>query len=163
VTAKLDRGVPDQSQEQLRAAEHPPLRAWTALARCYSTIVRAASRDVSRHDLSLPQFAVLEVLYHKGPLPLGQIGALLLVTGGNVTYVVDELEARGLVRRDRSPHDRRVVNASLTARGTELMDTVFPEHAAFVTELFGALDDAELAELRRLVKKLGLSVAAKAK
>src|SRR5919206_2120900 len=79
----------------------PALRAWTALARCYSTIVRATTKDIARYDLSLPQFAVLEILYHKGPLPLGQIGSLLLVTGGNITYVVDELEARGLARRER--------------------------------------------------------------
>src|SRR6185437_11437658 len=69
------------------------------LARAYHTIVRAVSRDVSRYRLTLGQFAVMEALYHKGALPLGRVGSLLLVTAGNITYVVDQLERRGLVRR----------------------------------------------------------------
>ena len=130
-----------------------------ALARCYSTITRAAARDVARHDLSLPQFAVLEALYHKGPLPLGEIGALLLVTGGNITYLVDHLEERGLVKRERKVNDRRVTYAALTPRGTALLDRIFPQHARYIGSLFATLDPDELAELRRLIKKLGVGIA----
>jgi MarR family 2-MHQ and catechol resistance regulon transcriptional repressor len=139
--------------------QHPTLRTWVVLARAYHTIVREVTRDAGRHGLTLGQFAVLEALYHKGPLPLGRIGALLLVTAGNVTYVVDQLERRGLVARERRPEDRRVIYASLTPEGQELMRGIFPRHAAFVRELFGHLDDGELHELRGLLKKLGKSVA----
>src|ERR687887_913124 len=116
--------------------DDPALRSWIVLARAYHTIVRAVSRDVARHGLTLGQFAVLEALYHRGPLPLGKIGELLLVTAGNITYVVDQLERRGLVKRERQRADRRVIYASLTSRGMELLDEIFPQHAQFVMELF---------------------------
>ncbi|HEX6537458.1 MAG TPA: MarR family transcriptional regulator [Gemmatimonadaceae bacterium] len=144
---------------QTKNAEDPALRAWIVLARAYHTIVRAVSRDAASHGLTLGQFAILEALYHKGPLPLGRIGALLLVTAGNVTYVVDQLERRGLVVRERRDNDRRVVYASLTGEGRELLDGIFPEHAHFVCTLFDTLDLGEQIELRRLLKKLGLAVA----
>ena len=145
--------------EQPEQPEQPALRAWVALARCYTTVVREAAKDVARHGLSLSQFAVLEALYHKGRLALGEISALLLVTGGNITYMVDELEARGYVARERCTEDRRVVYAALTPQGTKLLDRIFPEHARCIADMFSALDPQELAEFRRLVKKLGQEVA----
>lgn len=139
-----------------RSAEATALRSWIVLARAYHTIARAVSRDATRFGLTIGQFAVLDALYHRGPLPLGRIGSLLLVTAGNVTYVVDQLEKRGLVRRERRHDDRRVVYASLTQKGRTLIDEIFPSHAAFVSQLFGVLEPAEQTELRRLLKKLGL-------
>ena len=131
------------------------------LGRAYHTIVREVSRDVLRYGLTLGQFAVLEALYHKGPLPLGRIGSLLLVTAGDITYVVDRLERRGLVRRERQHDDRRVIYAALTPCGRELLDEIFPKHGRFVAELFETLEPAELQALRRLRKTLGLAVAAR--
>ncbi|MGH7647971.1 MAG: MarR family winged helix-turn-helix transcriptional regulator [Gemmatimonadaceae bacterium] len=145
---------------QTRNAEDPALRAWIVLARAYHTIVRAVSRDVSRHRLTLGQFAVMEALYHKGALPLGKVGSLLLVTAGNITYVVDQLERRGLVRRERRHGDRRVVYAALTAKGRALIDDIFPSHARYIAELFDTLPPDEQAQLRTLLKKLGFAVAA---
>lgn len=145
---------------QTKNAEDPALRAWIVLARAYHTIVRSVSRDATRHGLTLGQFAILEALYHKGALPLGRIGSLLLVTAGNVTYVVDQLERRGLVVRERRDGDRRVIYASLTTEGRELLDRIFPEHAHFVATLFDTLEPGEQAEMRRILKKLGTTVAA---
>lgn len=144
---------------QTRNAEDPALRTWIVLARAYHTIVRAVSRDVSRHRLTLGQFAVMEALYHKGALPLGRVGSLLLVTAGNITYVVDQLERRGLVRRERRHGDRRVVYAALTAKGRAFIDDIFPAHARYVAELFDTLPPDEQNQLRRLLKKLGFAVA----
>lgn len=141
------------------AVEGPALRTWVALARAYAVIVRAAGRDIAGYEVSLTQYAVLEALYHKGPLPLGEISSLLLVTGGNITYVVDQLEERGFVRRERAVTDRRVVYAALTPQGEELIEQTFPKHADFISDLFSNLDEDETRELHRLLKKLGLSVA----
>jgi MarR family 2-MHQ and catechol resistance regulon transcriptional repressor len=129
------------------------------LARAYHTILRAVARDASSYGITIGQFAVLEVLYHKGPLALGQIGSLLVVTAGNVTYVVDQLERRGLVQRERRPDDRRVIYASLTPKGRALLDDIFPRHTRFVSTLFDNLEVGEQEELCRLLKKLGLTVA----
>ena len=97
--------------------EERALRLWIALARCYVTFSRAVACKVAEYDLTAPQFGVMEALLHKGPLSLGELAEKLLVTGGNVTYVMDRLEAQGLVVRERSGDDRRVVRAHLTSKG----------------------------------------------
>lgn len=135
------------------------LRAWIALARCYSTFSREVSARVDDYGLTLPQFGVLEALHHLGPLALGEIAEKLLVTGGNVTFVMDRLEAQGLAYRDRSDEDRRVVRARLTADGRRLIEASFPQHAVFICGLMEELTRNEQQELRRLLKKLGKSVS----
>ena len=137
------------------------LRLWIALARCYSTYSKAISCKITEYGLTAPQFGVLEALYHLGPLPLGTLADKLLVTGGNVTYVMDRLEQQELVRRERSPQDRRVIQAKLTAKGATLIADVFPGHAEFVERLSGNLESDEQEELRRLLKKLGVAIAQK--
>ena len=82
--------------------EELSLRLWIALARCYSTVAREVASRVAEYGLTTPQFGVLEALYHLGPLSLGELADKLLVTGGNITYVMDRLERDGLVERGRS-------------------------------------------------------------
>jgi MarR family 2-MHQ and catechol resistance regulon transcriptional repressor len=135
------------------------LGVWVALARCYSTYSKAIAAKVQEYDLTVPQFGTLEALYHLGPLSLGDLAEKLLVTGGNVTYVMDRLESRGLVTRSRSPDDRRVVRAELTDQGRELIADVFPGHAEYVEHLCRHLSGAEQEELRVLLKALGKGVA----
>jgi MarR family transcriptional regulator, 2-MHQ and catechol-resistance regulon repressor len=142
------------------AATDRALGLWVALARCAASVHRVSARDIQRHGLTQPQFAVLEVLYHKGPLPLCAIGAKLLVTSGNVTYVADQLEKAGYLRRARSATDRRVVRALLTPRGAALMARVFPDHAAVIARAAAVLAPAEQAALARLLKRWGRAVQA---
>lgn len=139
--------------------EHRALRLWIALARCTSTFTRVVAARVADYGLTLPQFGVLEALYHLGPLPLGGLAEKLLVTGGNVTYVMDRLEEQGLVTRTRCGEDRRIIRACLTDEGRRLVMDVFPGHAAFIHELVEVLDVDEQETLRRLLKKLGKGVA----
>jgi MarR family transcriptional regulator, 2-MHQ and catechol-resistance regulon repressor len=134
------------------------LRLWIALARCYATYARAISSKVGEYGLTTPQFGILEALYHLGPLSLGDLADKLLVTGGNVTYVMDRLEEQGLVHRERSPVDRRIIQAKLTQEGHALIARVFPGHGAFIEELSASLPLDEQEELRALLKKLGHSI-----
>lgn len=135
------------------------LRLWIALARCYATFAREVASRVGEYGLTTPQFGVLEALNHLGALTLGDLADKLLVTGGNITYVMDRLEERGLVTRERCDEDRRVVWANLTPAGRQLIEDVFPEHVDFIHDLARALEEDERADLRRLLKKLGRSVA----
>lgn len=135
--------------------EEEALRLWIALARCDATFSRRVSAWIHEQDLTLPQFGILEALHHLGPLTLGDLAEKLLVTGGNVTYVMDRLEEQGLVERDRSGPDRRVVTARLTVMGAEVISEVFPDHAAFINRLTAHLTRTEKSELRELLKKLG--------
>ena len=142
------------------AATDRALGLWVALARCAASVHRVSARDIQRYGLTQPQFAVLEVLHHKGPLPLCAIGEKLLVTSGNVTYVADQLEKAGYLRRERSATDRRVIHAQLTPRGAALMARIFPDHAAAIARAVAALGPGEQATLARLLKKWGKSLRA---
>lgn len=152
----VDPDVParrDWSEGQERA-----LRLWIALARCYSTFSRAVACKVQEYGLTTPQFGILEALHHLGPLSLGELAEKLLVTGGNVTYVMDRLEDQGLVLRERSPEDRRIIQAKLTKEGKALIADVFPGHGDYVERLASHLDETEQEQMRALLKKLGRAV-----
>ena len=139
--------------------EESALRLWINLARCYVTFSRAVACKVAEYDLTAPQFGVLEALYHVGPLSLGELAEKLLVTGGNVTYVMDRLEAQGLVARERSGDDRRVVRAHLTTKGRATIESVFPGHVEFIRNLVNGLGAEDRDDLRELLKKLGKGIA----
>jgi MarR family transcriptional regulator, 2-MHQ and catechol-resistance regulon repressor len=134
---------------------------FTVLARSYLTLSRVVGSRISADGLTLPQFAILEALHHLGPLSLGELAEKLLVTGGNITYVMDRLEDQGLVVRRRSDEDRRVVRAHLTAEGRELIGSIFPDHARHVRDMVDHLSVGEQDELRELLKRLGKGVAAR--
>ncbi|CAN5661188.1 MarR family transcriptional regulator [soil metagenome] len=137
------------------------LRLWISLARSYQTFTRVVSARVLEYGLTIPQFGILEALYHVGPLSLGDLADKLLVTGGNVTYVMDRLEEQGLVYRQRSDLDRRVIEARLTSEGRELIERIFPDHARFVGQVVDHLEPEEQVELRELLKRLGKGLAAR--
>ena len=98
-----------------------------------------ASRSLSDTNLTLTQFAVLEALYHLGPMSLSDIARKVLTTGGNLTMVVGNLEKQGLARRQSCPEDKRVLIVVLTAKGKTLLRDIFPRHAAAIVEFLGVL------------------------
>src|SRR5438045_4270413 len=97
-----------------------------ALARAIKEIDRWVRPHLADHGLGVTEFAVLEVLYHKGPLPIGEIRDRILLTGASTTYVVKKLEQRGLIRRRASSEDQRVAFGELTAAGRKLIGDLFP-------------------------------------
>jgi len=110
-----------------------------ALARSYQAIDQGVRPQLAEQGLSTTEFAVLEVLYHKGALPLGEIRDRILVTGASTTYVVNKLEERGLMRRRTSAEDQRIVFGELTPKGRALMDQVFPAHVESLRKLMSTL------------------------
>jgi MarR family 2-MHQ and catechol resistance regulon transcriptional repressor len=136
------------------------LKLWVTLARCAASVSRVSARDIQAYGLTQAQFAVLEVLYHKGPLPLCTIGEKLLVTSGNVTYIADQLQKAGYLKRQRSERDRRVVLARLTPKGQALLERHFPSHAQCIERSAAALSPREQEELARLLKKWGKALQA---
>jgi len=128
----------------------------------YIKLMRAAESLTARVNETLPvgltvtQFAVLEVLFHLGPLCQGQLAAKLLKSTGNLTLVIANLEKAGLVKRTRQPDDLRFITITLAPRGRALITELFPKVAARITTEFSVLTTSEKAELGRLAKKLGL-------
>src|SRR3954463_15287957 len=108
--------------------ERRALKLFVVLARAAASVGEHARQDILRHGLSVSEFAVLELLLHKGPQPLGEIAGRILLATGSVTYVIDQLEKQGLVVRRACPTDRRVTFADLTDEGRERIDSIFPGH-----------------------------------
>ena len=115
----------------------------------------------SMGGLTPSQFSVLEALLHLGSMCQGELSRKLLRSTGNMTLVIDNLEKRGLVRRERSSEDRRMITIVLTPTGKERIEQVFPQHASIITDEMSVLSPAEQVELGRLCRKLGLSVSEK--
>jgi len=132
------------------------LKLYIVLSRAYRAILAHDTQDVRRHDLNLTEFAVLELLYHKGPQPLQQIGDKILITTGTITYVVDKLEQKGLLFRQVCEKDRRKMYAVLTETGASFIERIFPDHEQALKYAAGGLTDEEKQMAIHLLKKLGL-------
>ncbi len=144
-----------------RGTEHEQraLDTYIKLTRASTATERTINQHLVDADLSISQFGVLEALLHLGPLSLGRIAAKILKSGGNLTYVVDNLCKRGLVERQRDPDDGRIVVVHLTDDGHELIAGLFPRHVQRVVDAFEALSEAEQDALAALCKKLGRAQA----
>jgi MarR family 2-MHQ and catechol resistance regulon transcriptional repressor len=137
-------------------AEVRALDAYIKLTRAAESVTARLSGLWAAAGLTEGQFGALEALYHLGPLVQRDLAAKLLRSGGNVTLVIDNLEKRGLVRRERDADDRRRITVHLTAAGRRLIRRLFPRHAAAVAAELGVLTAAEQEDLGRLCRKLGL-------
>jgi MarR family transcriptional regulator, 2-MHQ and catechol-resistance regulon repressor len=136
------------------------LKLWVVLARAHAAVQDHLQADVAANGLTLAEFGILEVLYHKGPLLLGDVQRRILVSSGGVTYLVDRLEKKGLVERRECPEDRRARYAALTPAGEELISRIFPRHALRIEEVLGGLGAEEKREAIRLLRELGHAAAA---
>ena len=135
------------------------LKLWVVLSRAYQAVQVHAQADQERSSLSEGEFAVLEVLYHKGPMLLVEVQRRVLVSSGGITYLVDRLVRKGLVERRPCTTDRRAAYAALTPEGERLIGDIFPAHADAITHAVAGLTDNEKRQAIRLLKKLGLHAA----
>lgn len=131
------------------------LGLYIALSRASEWINAHADRDIRQHGLNRTEFGVLELLYHKGPQPLQQIGGKVLMSSGNITYVVDKLEKKGLVMRRTSKEDRRLIYAEVTDAGCQFIEKVFPAHTTVIEQASAGLTTEEKRVASELLKKLG--------
>src|SRR5882762_9264827 len=136
-----------------------PLRLFVVLARAFDAVERHSRASIARFGLGTTEFGVLEVLYHKGELPVCDVQRRILVESSSTTYVVDKLVKRGLVRRRQSGTDRRVVLLALTPAGRRLIHRIFPRHAHAMRQAVAALPPREQARAVRLLRALGLGAA----
>lgn len=134
------------------------LKLFIVLSRAHKAITEQTNHFFQASGVNPTEFAVLELLYHKGKQPLQKIGGKILLASGSITYVIDKLEKRGYITRVNCPSDRRVTYAEISEQGKEFMAQVFPEHEKKLHELTGALSSEEKEQAIELMKKLGLSI-----
>jgi MarR family 2-MHQ and catechol resistance regulon transcriptional repressor len=132
------------------------LNCYTKLMRASESVTARVGRQMTVADLTISQFGVLEALLHKGSLCQKDIATKILKSTGNMTLVIDNLEKRGLVRRERDYEDRRFVTIHLTDTGLVLIRETFARVEAAIVEEMSVLSNEELVTLAQLCKKLGL-------
>jgi MarR family transcriptional regulator, 2-MHQ and catechol-resistance regulon repressor len=147
--------MPKPSRYRGDGAERLALSTYLKLTRASESLWNRLAPGLARQDLTTSQFGVLEALYHLGSMHQRDLGERILKSSGNMTLVIDNLEKRGLVRRERSVEDRRFIQVHLTDEGERLIRRVFPGHAEAITRELAVLTPEEQRALGNLCRKLG--------
>lgn len=142
------------------ASDSLDLKLWTVLAKAYDAVRAHAFAHIERSGLTPGEFGVLDTLYQRGPMLLGDLQHRVLVTSGGISYLTDRLEKRGLVERREYAQDRRTREVVLTAEGEALLRRVFPEHTAVIERALGSVDPEVKQAAVSLLRTIGRSVAA---
>jgi MarR family 2-MHQ and catechol resistance regulon transcriptional repressor len=133
---------------------------WLVMMKAMRALTRYAASDIEETGLGLSDFGVLELLLHRGPLPVNTIGPIVDLTPGSISIAVDRLVAKGLVSRVESAQDRRVRIVGLTPRGKNLIVSAFRKHSGQMKRVFSELSPQELRALEVALKKVGKQAAA---
>src|SRR3982750_1927953 len=119
------------------------LKLFIVLSRAHRSINDVVNKHIAEHGLNPTEFAVLELLFHKGDQPLQQIGGKILLASGSMTYVIDKLEKKEYIKRVACADDRRVTLAQITEKGKKLIEQVFPAHKNEIDRLMSVLSEDE--------------------
>ena len=131
------------------------LRAHIELSRSLTKIRAKETSWLGDRDLTLPQFGILESLYHLGMLTVGQITTLTLSTPGNITVVIKNLQSKGLINAKPSEEDRRIKILEITEKGSSIIQSIFPSHVENLSGWYDkALSEDEIKTLSHLLRKL---------
>src|SRR5580698_689613 len=132
-----------------------PEHVWLIMMKAMRALTRYAAAGIEETGLGLSDFGVLEILLHKGPLPVNTIGPIVDLTPGSISIAVDRLVAKDLVSRVESTEDRRVRIVTLTSRGRDLIVAAFRKHAGQMKRVFSELSPEELRGFELAPKKVG--------
>ena len=149
-----------QRAQDMDAPTARSLKLWVVLARAVAAVEEHDKASVAAHGLTRGEFAVLEALFHKGPMLLREVRSRILVSSGGITYLVDRLAAQGLVERRICPSDRRAFYVHLTDAGRSRIEGIFPSHARCIHAALAGLSAAEQRQATDLLRKLGRYAAA---
>src|SRR6266567_2143379 len=149
-----------RNHKSKREGDSSGVHVWLVFMKAFQALFPHAAESIRRTKLGDSDFRVLDVLLHKGPLPVNTIGPKVWLTPGSISVAVDRLVKKGLVSRKDHPDDRRVRQVELTARGRALIARGFQEHSAAMETSVRVLSKNERLTLLRLLKKLGKHAAA---
>jgi MarR family 2-MHQ and catechol resistance regulon transcriptional repressor len=144
----------------LNDPQNSGIHLWLVLWKAYESVRFHAERQIRASGLGFSDFAVLELLLHRGPAPVNSIGQRVHLTSGSITAAVDRLEERGLVTRCNEPEDRRTRMVHLTEAGRALIEGAFSDHEKAMERVTAGLSVAERRQALELLKKLGRHAAA---
>ncbi|MFZ0368923.1 MAG: MarR family transcriptional regulator [Halobacillus sp.] len=144
-----------EQESYYKKKQDPSLKLFVVLTKAQRSVADLVKDDIQRYGLNPTEFGVLELLYHEGEQPLQKIGEKILLASGSITYVVDKLEKKEYLERIPCPNDRRITFASITEKGREFLNDIFPDHWKQIERITGGLTDEEKVQAIELLKKLG--------
>ncbi len=130
------------------------LELWDKFSRTYDRIKKVQTKHIFEKNLTAPQYGVLETLFKNGSMPLKKISEELMVTGANITCVVDNLEKEEYVKRVHSKEDRRVIHAELTEKGKQKVTQIIPEYSNHLVRMISILSEEEQWHFVKMLEKL---------
>jgi MarR family 2-MHQ and catechol resistance regulon transcriptional repressor len=138
------------------AKEITALNSFIRLIRAAESLKARLNNKIIKEGLTESQFSILEALYHLGPLCQKELGTKLLMSGGNITMVIDNLEKQKLVERHRAQNDRRFFKIHLTETGKNKVKNIFPLLLNSIVKEFDVLNEKEQLEIQRMCKLIGI-------
>ncbi len=151
------------AKKMVKKIKIPGVHVWLVLWKAAQSVKAHASRHLSTLEIGASDFGILEVLLHKGELPVNTIGKKVFLTSGSITAAIDRIEGKGLVERRSHPKDRRVKVIHLTQRGRRFIENIFGDHSKAIEKTISVLSDSEREVLVELLRKLGKSSEESAK
>ena len=133
------------------------LKLFRVWMKATKTLIDNVTKDITGHGLTIENFMVLELLYNKGPHYIQEISEKLMIPSGSITYVVNKLEKKELVKRELDEGNKRYCRVLLTDNGEVLFDEIFPKHVEMLVENLASLDDRQKEQLTELLKIVGLA------
>ncbi|MGB3150936.1 MAG: MarR family transcriptional regulator [Maribacter sp.] len=130
------------------------MKTWIQLFRTFTTIRNKETNYIKTYNLTMIQFQVLEVLYHRGDLNISSITKLTSSTPGNITVVVKNLKRDGYILSIPNPKDMRASILTITQKGSDIIEALFPTHAKNFETYFEALNEEEIDTLYTLLRKV---------
>lgn len=134
------------------------LDLFVVMSKANRAVTLAVEKQIKSLNINPTEFGILEVIYHKGTLPIQQVAEKILISSSRISYAINQLEEKGLIKRIPCQKDKRVIYAALTQAGQDFMDSVFEQHTQDIERIFSVLSDEEKKTLIKLNKKLGLSL-----
>ncbi len=135
------------------------LKLFVVLLKAAKTLSDLSMLDMKKYGMSPSEFKIIELLYHKGAIPIQKIAERILMSSGTMTFNIDKLEKRQLLRRVPCAKDRRVIYVELTELGTKTFRDMFAHHAAYLDSIMQSLSTEEKQTATELLKKLGKGAA----
>lgn len=131
------------------------LKLTSIIYRSFQHIQRVISKDVSAYGLNDAEFGAMEVLYHKGRLPIIQVGHLMLMGNSSMNYVITKLKDKDYILESIDPKDRRNKLIELSKKGYQYFEQIFEDHKKTLEEIYRVLEPSEIEDLMKTLKKLG--------
>ena len=133
------------------------LKPMIVMFKAYQALIELIKKDIKNTGFAFNEFTVLEVIYHKKRITVTDIKEKVLVASSSLTYILDKLEKKGLIKRLKSEFDKRIIYVELTNDGVRISDEIFPKHYEVLKKVFNVLKEDEKNMLTDLIKKVGFN------